>query len=127
MDDIIANENLADTFVYVDNITVCGTTQEQHDRNLDKFLAVARRYDLTRNSAKCAFSTKTIDLLGYTIVDGTIRPDLERLRPLRELPPPHDLPSLRRAIGMFAYYAKWIPRYCYGFERFTKHHKGPSV
>jgi len=111
MDDIITRENLADTFIYVDNITVCGATQAQHDKNLDRFLAVARKYNLTLNYDKCSFSAKTIDLLGYTIAGGTIRPDLERLRPLRELPPPHDLPSLRRAVGMFAYYAKWIPRY----------------
>ena len=111
MDDLISNENLPDTFVYVDNITVCGKTQEAHDANLDKFLNVARKYNLTLNYDKSVFSAKAIDLLGYTIANGTIKPDLERLRPLRELPPPHDLPSLQRVVGMFAYYAKWIPRY----------------
>ena len=90
---------------------VCGKDQGEHDANLDRFLNIAIKYNLTLNYDKCVFSAKSIDLLRYTIADGAIKPDPERLRPLRELPPPHDLQSLRRVIGMFAYYAKWIPRY----------------
>ena len=33
------------------------------------------------------------------------------MRPLKEFPPPADLRSLRRVLGMFAYYAKWIYRF----------------
>lgn len=39
------------------------------------------------------------------------KPDPERLRPLLEFPPPSNTASLRRALGMFAYYAKWIPQF----------------
>ena len=83
----------------------------EHDTNLDRFLNIARKYNLTLNYDKCVFSAKSIDLLGYTIADGAIKPDPERLRLLRELLPPHDLQSLRRVIGMFVYYVKWIPQY----------------
>jgi len=55
MDNIISDENLRDTFVYVDNVTVCGKNRGEHDAR-------------------------------YTIADGAIKPDPERLRPLRELP-----------------------------------------
>ena len=40
-----------------------------------------------------------------------IRPDPERLRPLMEFAPPTTKPKLQRALGMFAYYAKWIPKF----------------
>ena len=66
----------------------------EHDANLDRFLNIARKYNLTLNYDKCVFSAKSIDLLGYTIADGAIKPDPERLRPLRELPSPHDLQSM---------------------------------
>ena len=77
MDDIISDENLKDTFVYVDNVTVCGRDQGEHDMNLDRFLSIARKYNLTLNYEKCVFSARSIDLLGYTIADGTIKPDPE--------------------------------------------------
>ena len=30
---------------------------------------------------------------------------------MQELPPPSDTKSLRRTLGMFAYYAKWIHKF----------------
>ena len=109
--DIISGEHLKDTYAYMDNVTVCGKNQVEHDANLDKFLNIARKYNLTFNYAKCVFSAKTIDLLGDTIANGMIKPDPELLLPLRERQPPHDMQSLRHVLGMFAHYSQWITRY----------------
>ena len=38
MDRIIAEEQLRDTFPYLDDITVAGSTQEEHDSNVAAFL-----------------------------------------------------------------------------------------
>ena len=40
-----------------------------------------------------------------------VRPDPERLCPLQELPPPTNVRSQRRVLGLFAYYAKWISNF----------------
>ena len=40
-----------------------------------------------------------------------MKPEPERLRSLRELPPPTSKKSLQRAMSLFAYYAKRIPRF----------------
>ena len=37
MDEIIKTEHLDGTFAYIDNITICGHSQEEHDSNLQKF------------------------------------------------------------------------------------------
>ena len=49
-----------------------------------------------------------LSILGYLVENGEIRPDPEHLRPLRELPVPNDMKSLRRTLGLFAYYTQWI-------------------
>ena len=36
------------------------------------------------------------------------RPDPERIRALKDFPVPNNKNFLRRVVGMFAYYAKWI-------------------
>ncbi|GFS56550.1 retrovirus-related Pol polyprotein from transposon 17.6 [Trichonephila clavipes] len=41
--------------------------------------------------------------------DGIIKPDPERLKPLRDMPVPKDSSALQRALGMFAHYCRWIP------------------
>jgi len=43
MDTFISNESLNDTFAYLDDITICGRDQAHHDRNLERFLAAAKR------------------------------------------------------------------------------------
>ena len=74
-------------------------------------MIVAKQYHLTFNESKCTYSSSTIDLLGYRISPGTLQPDPQRVKPLLELPMPDNPKALRRVIGMFAYYAQWIPNY----------------
>ena len=111
MDDFIRDNRLEDTFVYLDDVTVCGRTKEEHDVNLKRFLDAANKYNLTLNEDKCVYSVSTIKLLGYCISEGEIKPDPERLEPLRNLPLPQDTKALRRAVGMFSYYSQWVPKF----------------
>ena len=43
IDEFIAQEELSKAYAYLDNITVCGKTQKEHDHNLAKFLAAAKK------------------------------------------------------------------------------------
>ena len=111
MDKLIKNAELKDTFAYLDNITVAGHTQQEHDENVRKLLTTLHEKEMTLNDSKTVSSVPKISILGYTVGNGTIQPDQERLKPLRELPLPSSGAALRRALGMFAYYAKWIPNF----------------
>lgn len=111
IDKIIQDEGLEGTFPYIDNITVCGDDQVEHDTNLKKLLASVKKYNLTLNEEKCQYSSKTVKLLGYIIENKTIKPDPDRLAPLMNLPVPNDSASLQRALGMFSHYCRWIPSF----------------
>ncbi|XP_054712929.1 uncharacterized protein LOC129222440 [Uloborus diversus] len=111
IDQIIQEEKLNGVFPYLDDVTVCGRNQEDHDKNLEHFLSAIKKYNLTLNNDKCSFSVRTVKLLGYIISDKTIRPDPSRLQPLLDLPIPKDTSSLQRALRMFSYYSKWLPRF----------------
>lgn len=111
IDAIIEMEQLKDTFPYLDDVTIGGSDQLHHDENLEKFLATAKKYNLTLNQGKCVYSTRSIALLGYVVENGSIRPDPDRLAPLMNLPVPGDTAALQRALGMFAHYCRWIPAF----------------
>ena len=100
-DDIIADNNLSDTFAHVDSLMVCGGTQ-----NLAKFLIVAEKYNSTLNCGKCAFSAKTIDLQGYTIADETFGYDAKRTpdysEKIHSLEHSRDFPLGDAAVKVFA-------------------------
>ena len=95
----------------LDDITICGKNQEDHDQNLKQFLSVAKKYNFTINEKKSFYSLKSIRLLGYIIEHQILKPDPTRLESLVNLPVPTDCQSLKRAIGMFAHYSKWIPTF----------------
>ena len=111
MDHIVDTYSLKGTFPYLDNITICGKTQQEHDTNLANFISAAKDLNLNYNDEKCEFNTKKLSLLGCVIENGEIRPDPERMRPLETLPLPHDQKSLKRCLGFFSYYSKWVPNF----------------
>ena len=110
MDYLISANSLKNTYSYLDDIIIGGRTKREHDENLAAFKKAAAAHGLQTNDGKCAYSQETIDFLGHTIHDGTMKPDARRVSPLLDFPNPKNLAQLNRLIGLFAYYAKWIPR-----------------
>ena len=99
------------SFSYLDNATICGKDQEDHDTNMEHFFEATKRKNLCYNTEKCILSTRHLPIFGYIIEEGTIRPDPDHLRPLHELPIPHDSRSMSRCHGLFSYHSQWIPRF----------------
>ena len=98
VDDIIKQNDCKGIFAYLDNITVEGKTQREHDENLAKFLKVARECNLTFNDSKCVYSTDCVKLLGYQITEGCLKPDEDRVKTLSMLPPPTSTKEQQRIV-----------------------------
>ena len=108
MDELVTNSGLKDTFPYLDNVTVAGRNRKEHDTNVKALFDAFRKHGVTLNESKTVESVTEINILGYCVGNGQIKPDPDRLRPLLDLPPPKDAKALKRALGLFSYYAKWV-------------------
>ena len=97
----------------MDNVTVCGINQKDHDENVARFRDTAKKYNLTLNESKTVSSITAINILGYCVSHSLIKPDPHQLQALMELPPPSSPKSLQCTIGLFAYYSKWILKFSY--------------
>ena len=111
VDTIVNKEELLATFPFLDNVTVCGHSEAELKINEEKFRAVAKKYNLTLNESKTISGVQSLPIIGYLVSHGEIKPDPERLQPLKDLAAPCHLDSQRRIVGMFAYYSRWIPKY----------------
>ena len=83
----------------IDDVLVCGTTQEEHDQNL---LAVLRRIQesgLTLNREKCEFSKSSIKFLGQVMDTKGIRADPEKIKTITSMPKPTNVTELRRFLA----------------------------
>ena len=111
MNNLMLEEELKETFPYLDNITVARQTQQEHDYNVRQLLDALHHRKWTLNEKKTIASVPTINILGYLVGTAKIKPDPKRLRSLRELPPPTSPKSLKWVLGLFTYYAKWIHQF----------------
>ncbi|GCB73973.1 hypothetical protein scyTo_0003057 [Scyliorhinus torazame] len=111
MDRMVDKYGLRATFPYLDNVTICGRDQQDHDENLRRFFHTAKLLNLNYNREKCIFRTTRLAILGYVVEHGVLGSDPDRMRPLLELPLPHCPKALKRCLGFFSYYAQWVPNY----------------
>jgi transposase InsO family protein len=111
MNQIISTHGLNGVYSYLDDIIVAGESLTEHDENLSRFLNVTKSLNITLNSDKCVWRKESINFLGYTIGAGEVKPDSSRLDPLRNLPLPQDQSSLKRTVGLFSYFSKWVPKF----------------
>ena len=108
---ILQKHYLKDTYAYLDNVTIAGINKKDHDRKLSALRIAAEKENLTFNEEKSVIGKIEIDLLGYRISHGVIKPDPERLKPLVNLQLPTYKSNLQKVIGISAYYARWIPQF----------------
>ena len=109
MDNFVERNELQKTYPYLDNITICGADQAEHDTNYIRTMEACKKEDVELNEKKSVVSVPTIKVLGHEISHNSIKPDPDRLAPLRDMPPPPNLKLQKKVVGMFAYYSKWIP------------------
>ena len=111
IDRFIHENNLKNTCAYLDNVTNGGTSQEDHDHKLNAFVSAPNKASLTLNMDRCTPTAYSVNTLRFNICHGQIRPDPERLRPLKEMPIPKNKAALQRAVGRFSYYSQWVHRF----------------
>ena len=111
LNNIIKERKLLDTFAYLDDVTICGASKSEHDRNLENFLKVAGELNLTINEEKSKFCSTQVAILGHLVEYDSIKPDPDRLKPLLDLEPPTDGKTMKRVMGFFSHYSKWVQNF----------------
>ena len=85
--------------MYVDDMMVKSQTREGHFEALDKFLARVERYNLILNPKKCVFRVTSGKLLGHIMSQKGIEIDPDKVKVIREMPPPKNEKDVRGFIG----------------------------
>lgn len=64
----------------IDDVFVCGTTQEKHDKNLLAVLHCIQDTGLTLNRDKCEFNKTSIIFIGQAVDPSGIKPDPDKVK-----------------------------------------------
>ncbi|XP_055622934.1 uncharacterized protein K02A2.6-like [Toxorhynchites rutilus septentrionalis] len=106
MDTMLAG--LECTSGYLDDILVGGRTLEEYRRNLYRVLTRLQEFGFTVRIEKCSFNMRQVKYLGQILDGDGIRPDPEKVAAIANMPPPHDVSTLRSYLGAINYYGKYV-------------------
>ena len=107
MEGIVAG--IPNVVVYIDDILVVGSSEEDHLRTLDIVLKQLEDAGLRLKLAKCAFMMDRVEYLGHLISGKGIQPTEDKKRAILEAPTPQNLQQLRSFLGLLNYYGKFLP------------------
>ena len=102
-------EGLEGVVNVMDDILVWGEDKESHDNRLRKLLDRLRSINLKLNRKKCKIGLSEISYIGHVLSKDGLKPDMDKVRAIQEIPQPKDKTELQRFMGMVQYLGKFIP------------------
>ena len=92
------------------DILVFAPTQDIHDATLEAVQTTLADAGVVLNPDKCTISTNSVKFLGHMVSAEGISPDPRKLEALATLQAPTNIAELRRALGMFTFLTKFLPK-----------------
>ena len=97
-------------FAYINDILISSSNHEEHQHHLRTIFDKLKVYGVILNPSKCIFEASQIDFLGYRVDKQGTTPLPEKTEALRDFPKPTTARTLRRYLGMFTFYRRFIPK-----------------
>ncbi|PKI61603.1 hypothetical protein CRG98_017978 [Punica granatum] len=94
--------------VYVDDMIAKSREGEDHLVNLKRLFDRLKKYKLRLNPTKCTFGARSGKLLGFVVSKRGIKVDSDKVKAIRELPPPSSVREVRGFLGRLNYIARFI-------------------
>ncbi|RDX65114.1 Retrovirus-related Pol polyprotein from transposon 17.6, partial [Mucuna pruriens] len=92
--------------VYVDDMIAKSRTLDQHVEDLRKLFERLQKYKLRLNLTKCTFGVKTGKLLGFIVNERGKEVDPDKVKAIRNMPPPRTETKVRGFLGRVNYIAR---------------------
>ncbi|PKI61325.1 hypothetical protein CRG98_018280 [Punica granatum] len=94
--------------VYIDDMIAKSKEGEDQLVNLKRLFDRLREYKLRLNPAKCTFGARSGKLLGFVVSERSIEVDPDKVKAIKELPPPSMVREVRGFLGRLNYIARFI-------------------
>jgi len=95
----------------LDDIIICGTTQAEHDNQLERVLKSLAKHDVVINADKSSFGVSAVDFVGHRVSTQGVSPLQSHIDAIAKLEAPRTTKELRLLIGAASLYRKFVSRY----------------
>lgn len=99
------------SFIYMDDLIVIGSTENQHLHNLENVFEMCRQHNLKLNPEKCDFFKNEVTFLGHNCTSDGLKPDSKKLDTIHAYPRPENKDDVRRFVAFANYYRRFIKNF----------------
>jgi len=96
---------------YVDDIIVFSKNLEDHLKHIQEVFDRLRQNGLKLKLSKCSFLDEETHYLGFILNKTGYKPDPDKVRAIRTVPPPKSVKEVRSFIGMCGFYRRIVPNF----------------
>ena len=105
----IAFGDIDGVYVIADDKIVAAKNKKEHDAIMLSLLKRAKQKSVCFNRDKIKFKVNSVRYMGHLVTEHELKPDDEKINAIVNMPPPTDVPSLQRLLGMTKYRSQYIP------------------
>ena len=95
--------------VYLDDILVAGSSQEEHMSNLKEVLSRLQEAGLRLRKDKCEFMVSSVKYPGHIIDANGLHPAPDKLKAVKNARKPQNVTELKAYLGVLTYYSSFYP------------------
>ena len=95
--------------VYIDDLIIYSQSFKEHLVHLERVFEILIEAKITLSPKKCFFGYQSVTILGQNISRLGLSALKDKVQAISDMPPPTNLKELRTAMGIFQYYAAYIP------------------
>jgi len=94
---------------YLDDCLAHSADTASHLDILEKLLTRFQVFNLKLNPTKCAFAAPRIPYLGFMLTKSGVEPGEDKLKEVRDFPPPRTHTAIREFTGLVNYFRHFVP------------------
>jgi hypothetical protein len=97
--------------IYLDDITIFSSSNEEHLQHLKQTFEKCRRYGISLNPQKSHFAMEEGNILGHIVSPQGIKIDLERVKAIQKIDISRNKKSIQSFIGKINFLRRFIPNF----------------
>ncbi|MBW0530844.1 hypothetical protein O181_070559, partial [Austropuccinia psidii MF-1] len=97
--------------VYLDDIMVFSSSEEEHVKHVTSVLQRLRENNLFAKASKCVFHASSVEYLGYVVSSDGLKMDSSKVQQILNWPQPRNIKALQSFLGFANFYRCFIKNY----------------
>ncbi|MBW0576891.1 hypothetical protein O181_116606 [Austropuccinia psidii MF-1] len=97
--------------VYLDDIMVFSSSQEEHVKHVASVPQRMRDNNLLAKASKCGFHASSVEYLGYVVSSEGLKMDFSKVQKILNWPQPKNIKELQYFLGFAKFYCCFIKKY----------------